>query len=183
MSVLSFNRGDRTQTGHILGDPNRRDNADMLDTKGISPVAFTTMRMLTHMAMLLGAGRHPQVFLSGQSCMSKLVTQEEMFEHPMPCNATVWDICTYLFICVCVFSIFLPLSSHKSLTLLHSCSLTCERTWNISFGPWEREQMTQSVLFTFLSAASWDLISNKDVRILSCSHGHLHLMVLYFIKK
>lgn len=99
------------------------------------------------------------------------------------CNATVWDICTYLFICVCVFSIFLPLSSHKSLTLLHSWALTCERTWNISFGPWEREQMTQSVLFTFLSAASWDLISNKDVRILSCSHGHLPLMVLYSIKK
>lgn len=177
MSVLSFNRGDRTQTGHILGNPNRRDNADMLDTKGISPVAFTTMRMLTHMAMLLGAGRHPQVFLSGQSCMSKRVTQEEMFEHPMPLQ------CNYLFICVCVFSIFLPLSSHKSLTLLHSWSLTCERTWNISFGPWEREQMTQSVLFTFLSAASWDLISNKDVRILSCSHGHLPLMVLYSIKQ
>lgn len=181
MSVLSLNRGDSTKTGHILGDPNRRDNADMMDTKGISPVAFTTMRMLTHMAMLLGAGRHPQVFLSGQSCMRS--HKKKCLNILCLCNATVWDICTYLFICVCVFSIFLPLSSHKSLTLLHSCSLTCERTWNISFGPWEREQMTQSVLFTFLSAASWDLISNKDVRILSCSHGHLRLMVLYFIKK
>uniref|UniRef100_A0A3Q2E155 RING-type E3 ubiquitin transferase n=1 Tax=Cyprinodon variegatus TaxID=28743 RepID=A0A3Q2E155_CYPVA len=46
--------GDRTQTGHILGDPSRRDNPDMLDTKNISPVPFNVVRMLTHMAMLLG---------------------------------------------------------------------------------------------------------------------------------
>ncbi|XP_070836494.1 E3 ubiquitin-protein ligase rnf213-alpha [Chaetodon trifascialis] len=48
-------QGDRTQSGHILGDPRRRDNPDMLDTKSISPVPFTVVRMLTHMAMLLGA--------------------------------------------------------------------------------------------------------------------------------
>ncbi|XP_078017826.1 E3 ubiquitin-protein ligase rnf213-alpha isoform X1 [Epinephelus lanceolatus] len=53
-------QGDRTQTGHILGDPSRRDNPDMLDTKSISPVPFTMVRMLTHMAMLLGACNHPQ---------------------------------------------------------------------------------------------------------------------------
>ncbi|XP_017280867.1 E3 ubiquitin-protein ligase rnf213-alpha [Kryptolebias marmoratus] len=51
-------QGDRTQTGHILGDPGRRDNPDMLDTKSISPVPFTIVRMLTHMAMLLGACNH-----------------------------------------------------------------------------------------------------------------------------
>ncbi|XP_038133385.1 E3 ubiquitin-protein ligase rnf213-alpha isoform X1 [Cyprinodon tularosa] len=48
-------QGDRTQTGHIFGDPSRRDNPDMLDTKNISPVPFNVVRMLTHMAMLLGA--------------------------------------------------------------------------------------------------------------------------------
>ncbi|XP_078124896.1 E3 ubiquitin-protein ligase rnf213-alpha-like isoform X2 [Sander vitreus] len=53
-------QGDRTRTGHILGDPRRRDNPDMLDTKSISPVPFTMVRMLTHMAMLLGACSHPQ---------------------------------------------------------------------------------------------------------------------------
>ncbi|XP_022072402.1 E3 ubiquitin-protein ligase rnf213-alpha [Acanthochromis polyacanthus] len=53
-------QGDRTQTGHILGDPRRRDNPDMLDTKSLSPVPFTIVRMLTHMAMLLGAWSHPQ---------------------------------------------------------------------------------------------------------------------------
>ncbi|KAK0137548.1 E3 ubiquitin-protein ligase rnf213-alpha [Merluccius polli] len=46
---------DRTQTGHVLGDPVRRDNPDTLDTKNMSPVPFTLVRMLTHMAMLLGA--------------------------------------------------------------------------------------------------------------------------------
>uniref|UniRef100_A0A3Q3AP92 RING-type E3 ubiquitin transferase n=1 Tax=Kryptolebias marmoratus TaxID=37003 RepID=A0A3Q3AP92_KRYMA len=54
-------QGDRTQTGHILGDPGRRDNPDMLDTKSISPVPFTIVRMLTHMAMLLGACNHTPV--------------------------------------------------------------------------------------------------------------------------
>ncbi|XP_044037270.1 E3 ubiquitin-protein ligase rnf213-alpha [Siniperca chuatsi] len=53
-------QGDRTQTGHILGDPSRRDNPDMLDTKSISPVPFTIVRMFTHMAMMLGACSHLQ---------------------------------------------------------------------------------------------------------------------------
>lgn len=53
-------QGDRTQTGHILGVPSRRDNPDMLDTKSMSPVPFSMVRMLTHMAMLLGIGNHPQ---------------------------------------------------------------------------------------------------------------------------
>ncbi|KAM8845445.1 E3 ubiquitin-protein ligase rnf213-alpha-like isoform 2-T2 [Spinachia spinachia] len=53
-------QGDRTQTGHVLGDPSRRDNPDMLDTKSISLVPFTVVRMLTHMAMLLGTCAQPQ---------------------------------------------------------------------------------------------------------------------------
>ncbi|XP_061703162.1 E3 ubiquitin-protein ligase rnf213-alpha isoform X2 [Syngnathoides biaculeatus] len=62
--VAGFNRlgrhADRTQTGHILGDPSRRDNADMMDTKHLSPVPFTLLRMLTHLAMLIGASDHSQ---------------------------------------------------------------------------------------------------------------------------
>nr|XP_019957387.1 PREDICTED: E3 ubiquitin-protein ligase RNF213 [Paralichthys olivaceus] len=57
---VAQNQVDRTQTGHILGDPGRRDNPDMLDTKSISPFPFNIVRMLTHMAMLLGACSHPQ---------------------------------------------------------------------------------------------------------------------------
>ncbi|XP_041633633.1 E3 ubiquitin-protein ligase rnf213-alpha isoform X2 [Cheilinus undulatus] len=53
-------QADRTQTGHILGHPTRRDNPDMLDTKSLSPVPFTIVRMLTHMAMLLGTCCQPQ---------------------------------------------------------------------------------------------------------------------------
>ncbi|XP_062293931.1 E3 ubiquitin-protein ligase rnf213-alpha isoform X2 [Scomber scombrus] len=53
-------QGDRTQSGHILGNPGRRDNPDMLDTKSLSPVPFTIVRMLTHMAMMLGASNQPQ---------------------------------------------------------------------------------------------------------------------------
>lgn len=63
MPVQGFQRaqlqGDRTQTGHILGDPRRRDNPDMLDTKSLPPVPFAIIRMVTHMAMLLGV--HPNV--------------------------------------------------------------------------------------------------------------------------
>uniref|UniRef100_A0A7N8Y3P6 RING-type domain-containing protein n=1 Tax=Mastacembelus armatus TaxID=205130 RepID=A0A7N8Y3P6_9TELE len=58
--ALTSDRGDRTQRGHILGDPSRRDNPDMLDTKSISPVPFIVVRMLTHMAMLFGACNQPQ---------------------------------------------------------------------------------------------------------------------------
>lgn len=61
MGLTVSHRGDRTQTGHVLGDPNCRNNADMLDTKSLSPVPFTVIRMLTHMALLLGAGSHHQV--------------------------------------------------------------------------------------------------------------------------
>ncbi|CAL8274226.1 unnamed protein product [Lota lota] len=52
---------DRTQTGHVLGDPVRRDNPDTLDTKNMSPGPFTVVRMLTHMAMLLGASINQQL--------------------------------------------------------------------------------------------------------------------------
>ncbi|XP_020560953.1 E3 ubiquitin-protein ligase RNF213 isoform X3 [Oryzias latipes] len=51
-------QGDRTQPGHILGDPRNRDNPNMMDTKGLSSVPFTTLRMFTHMAMLLGFCHH-----------------------------------------------------------------------------------------------------------------------------
>ncbi|RVE69569.1 hypothetical protein OJAV_G00078990 [Oryzias javanicus] len=51
---------DQTQPGHILGDPRNRDNPDMMDTKSLSSVPFTTLRMLTHMSMLLGFCQHPQ---------------------------------------------------------------------------------------------------------------------------
>ncbi|KAL0993465.1 hypothetical protein UPYG_G00108340 [Umbra pygmaea] len=54
-------QGDRTQRGHILGEPGRRDHPDMQDTKNMSPVPFNLVRLLTHMAMLLGAIRQPQL--------------------------------------------------------------------------------------------------------------------------
>ncbi|XP_072560845.1 E3 ubiquitin-protein ligase rnf213-alpha isoform X2 [Paramormyrops kingsleyae] len=53
-------QGDRTQTGHVLGAISRRDNPDMKDTKGMSPAPFGLIRLLTHMALLLGASAHPQ---------------------------------------------------------------------------------------------------------------------------
>ncbi|KAG7491182.1 hypothetical protein MATL_G00000180 [Megalops atlanticus] len=51
---------DRTQRGHILGDPQRRDSPDTLDTRSMSPVPFTLIRLLTHLAMLQGASGDPQ---------------------------------------------------------------------------------------------------------------------------
>uniref|UniRef100_A0A674AMJ9 RING-type E3 ubiquitin transferase n=1 Tax=Salmo trutta TaxID=8032 RepID=A0A674AMJ9_SALTR len=52
-----------TRTGHILGDPQRRDNPDFQDTKNMSLTPFTLIRLLTHLAMLLGASEHPKVRL------------------------------------------------------------------------------------------------------------------------
>ncbi|KAF4115423.1 E3 ubiquitin-protein ligase rnf213-alpha isoform X2 [Onychostoma macrolepis] len=53
-------QGDRTQSGHILGDAQRRDQPDMQDTKNMSPAPFALLRLLTHMSMLLGAQNNPQ---------------------------------------------------------------------------------------------------------------------------
>uniref|UniRef100_A0A8C7Y3G1 RING-type E3 ubiquitin transferase n=1 Tax=Oryzias sinensis TaxID=183150 RepID=A0A8C7Y3G1_9TELE len=57
---FQYGAGDRTQPGHILGDPMNRDNPNMMDTKSLSSVPFTTLRMFTHMAMLLGFCHHAQ---------------------------------------------------------------------------------------------------------------------------
>ncbi|RXN38155.1 E3 ubiquitin-protein ligase RNF213-alpha-like protein [Labeo rohita] len=54
------NQEDRTQSGHILGDAQRRDQPDMQDTKNMSPAPFALVRLLTHMSMLLGAQKNPQ---------------------------------------------------------------------------------------------------------------------------
>ncbi|NXA43474.1 RN213 ligase, partial [Eudromia elegans] len=45
---------DRTQTGHILGDAQRRGTMGVSD-RTMSPVVFLLIRLLTHLAMLLGA--------------------------------------------------------------------------------------------------------------------------------
>ncbi|KAG5853532.1 hypothetical protein ANANG_G00026970 [Anguilla anguilla] len=60
------NRRDRTQPGHILGDPSRRGDGDALDTRNLPPVAFAVLRLLTHLALLLGAAADPQ-------CVSQII--------------------------------------------------------------------------------------------------------------
>uniref|UniRef100_A0A452IS70 Uncharacterized protein n=1 Tax=Gopherus agassizii TaxID=38772 RepID=A0A452IS70_9SAUR len=51
---------DRTQTGHVLGDPRNRE-AMVASEREMSPVVFIVIRLLTHLAMLLGATEDPQV--------------------------------------------------------------------------------------------------------------------------
>lgn len=59
--ALSYRyREDRTQTGHILGDVQHRRTPGLSD-RGVSPVVFVLLRLLTHLSMLLGASRAPQV--------------------------------------------------------------------------------------------------------------------------
>ncbi|KAM9385416.1 E3 ubiquitin-protein ligase rnf213-alpha-like isoform 2-T2 [Pholidichthys leucotaenia] len=54
-------QNDRTRPGHILGDPEQRNNPDTLDTKNMSLTPFTLVRLVTHLAMLLGASEKSQV--------------------------------------------------------------------------------------------------------------------------
>ncbi|XP_056587886.1 E3 ubiquitin-protein ligase rnf213-alpha-like [Triplophysa dalaica] len=51
---------DRTKSGHILGDAQRRDQPDMQDTKNMSPAPFALLRLLTHVSLLYGAKTHPE---------------------------------------------------------------------------------------------------------------------------
>ncbi|NWS12014.1 RN213 ligase, partial [Pachyramphus minor] len=53
------NNEDRTQTGHILGDIEHRRTLGVSD-RGMSPVVFVLIRLLTHLSMLLGATKDPQ---------------------------------------------------------------------------------------------------------------------------
>ncbi|XP_034559632.1 E3 ubiquitin-protein ligase rnf213-alpha-like isoform X2 [Notolabrus celidotus] len=50
---------DQTKPGHILGDPEQRNHPD---TKNMSLAPFTLVRLVTHLAMLLGASAKPQSF-------------------------------------------------------------------------------------------------------------------------
>lgn len=57
--ILSSNSTDRTQTGHVLGDPQQRDVVTC--DRGLPPVVFILIRLLTHLALLLGASQSSQV--------------------------------------------------------------------------------------------------------------------------
>ncbi|XP_015735182.1 E3 ubiquitin-protein ligase RNF213 isoform X2 [Coturnix japonica] len=54
-----WNSGDRTQTGHVLGDAQHRREQGVSD-RSMSPAVFMLIRLLTHLAMLLGATKDPQ---------------------------------------------------------------------------------------------------------------------------
>ncbi|XP_045839965.1 E3 ubiquitin-protein ligase RNF213 isoform X2 [Meles meles] len=54
---------DRTQTGHVLGAPWFRGEAVVSDRE-LSPVVFLLIRLLTHLALLLGAAQSPQALLN-----------------------------------------------------------------------------------------------------------------------
>jgi hypothetical protein len=58
--VLSRNCTDRTQTGHVLGNPHSRAVAVASDRQ-LSPVVFILIRLLTHLTMLSGAAQNRQV--------------------------------------------------------------------------------------------------------------------------
>uniref|UniRef100_A0A8C6CC37 E3 ubiquitin-protein ligase RNF213 n=1 Tax=Monodon monoceros TaxID=40151 RepID=A0A8C6CC37_MONMO len=57
------NKMDRTQTGHVLGNPPLRGEA-MVSDRELSPVVFLLTRLLTHLAMLLGATQSPQALMN-----------------------------------------------------------------------------------------------------------------------
>ncbi|XP_052050777.1 E3 ubiquitin-protein ligase RNF213 isoform X2 [Apodemus sylvaticus] len=57
------NTEDRTQTGHVLGSPLTSGAAEASD-RGQSPVVFLLTRLLTHLAMLVGATQNPQALMN-----------------------------------------------------------------------------------------------------------------------
>ncbi|XP_042303497.1 LOW QUALITY PROTEIN: E3 ubiquitin-protein ligase RNF213, partial [Sceloporus undulatus] len=54
---------DRTQTGHVLGDPTKRE-AKIASERQMPPVVLILIRLLTHLALLLGATKDPQSLLN-----------------------------------------------------------------------------------------------------------------------
>ena len=185
---MSSDRGDRTQSGHILGDASRRDNPDMLDTKSMSPVPFTVVRMLTHMTMLLGAGRHLQVARTKQCVQLKLTLVPAVIYYWVFKGAVVGDskkkkrriIGVTIINFVCASSLSQQSSSLQSLTRVHSYWLTWERTWNISSDPWVRVRTTQWAPSTCSSAASCNPSSHNNVRSNLIPYSLLRCLVRVF---
>uniref|UniRef100_A0A8C9LXS5 E3 ubiquitin-protein ligase RNF213 n=1 Tax=Piliocolobus tephrosceles TaxID=591936 RepID=A0A8C9LXS5_9PRIM len=59
---LVSNSTDRTQTGHVLGDPQQTDVVTC--DRGLPPVVFILIRLLTHLALLLGASQSSQALIN-----------------------------------------------------------------------------------------------------------------------
>ena len=57
---VSFSSGDRTSTGHVLGQPNTRP-ITAVPERTMSPVVLSVVRLLMHSAMIMGACTHPAV--------------------------------------------------------------------------------------------------------------------------
>ncbi|XP_029417237.1 E3 ubiquitin-protein ligase RNF213 isoform X2 [Nannospalax galili] len=53
---------DRTQTGHVLGNP-QPVGAAVASDRGLSPVVFILTRLLTHLALLLGATQNREALM------------------------------------------------------------------------------------------------------------------------
>ncbi|XP_027705939.1 E3 ubiquitin-protein ligase RNF213 [Vombatus ursinus] len=53
---------DRTQSGHVLGNPDDR-GVMVVSDREISPVVFILLRLLTHVAMLLGTSQNAQALM------------------------------------------------------------------------------------------------------------------------
>uniref|UniRef100_A0A5F8GPQ3 Ring finger protein 213 n=1 Tax=Monodelphis domestica TaxID=13616 RepID=A0A5F8GPQ3_MONDO len=56
------NNVDRTQSGHVLGNPHDR-GVMVVSDREISPVIFSLLRLLTHLAMLLGTAQNAQALM------------------------------------------------------------------------------------------------------------------------
>lgn len=74
------NRGieDRTQTGHILGNAEHRRGQGVCD-RSMTPAVFVLIRLLTHLTMLLGATKDPQVSPSGSMKCSEICVMLVLF--------------------------------------------------------------------------------------------------------
>jgi len=57
---MLYKREDKTQPGHILGRANKRGKATHSE-RSMTPVGCATLRLFTHIAMILGANENTQV--------------------------------------------------------------------------------------------------------------------------
>lgn len=60
LPYVNRQEGDRTQTGHVLGLPDRQGTAIAPDRDLPTP-AFILLRLVTHLSMLLGSEEDTQV--------------------------------------------------------------------------------------------------------------------------
>lgn len=135
--------GDRTRTGHILGEANQRSEAP---ERELTTAQCCVLRLLTHLAMLQGAIKNQRVRL-------QLTYYRYWEDNIMWRNVMLW--------CFCCRAL-LTWSTPGPVMFSASCGNILKRTWVCWGRRWIRTRTTRLLLFIWSSTPA---LSSLEVKL------------------